>query len=328
MDTLTRAGTATSAAATPAAPVGPKPIATLKGHTGGVVALAFTRDRGTLAVAPRDGAGRVWDLNSGTPREKGLFGAGNQFHSLAFSPNSRYMVAGSGSLDGLVRVYDMEKTPREVLSLRAARGGIEAVTFSPDGRTIAAAGEDRMLRLWELTGDPKGGPRFELRGHMGTIRAIAFAPDGQGLATAADDGVRLWALSRIRCWERASFPHPCEVVSVAFAPNGRTLVTGGRDGIIRIWEPGNLKAVPRAELVNHSGPVRVLLVTPDSLTLVSVGDGPRVVNWDLASTRIRRDWDVPQGPIGALAITPDGRYMAIGRPDGPVEVCRIAEKRA
>ena len=135
-------------------------------------------------------------------------------------------------------------------------------------------------------------------------------------------------LSRIRCWERVSYPHPAGVVSVAFAPNRRTLVTGGSDGIIRVWDPASLKAVARAELVNHSGPVRVLQITSDSMTLVSVGDGPRVLNWDLPNTRLARDWDVPPGGIGALAITSDGRYLAIGRPEGAVDVCRIAEKRA
>ena len=45
MDILTPAAPATSA------PPAVKPIVSLKGHNGGVAALAFTPDRGTLAVA-------------------------------------------------------------------------------------------------------------------------------------------------------------------------------------------------------------------------------------------------------------------------------------
>lgn len=325
METLTHGGTATSAAPAPPAV---KPIVSLKGHAGGINALAFTPDRGTLAVAPRDGAGRIWDLNSSTPRDRGLFGGDSRFHALAYSPNARYLAAGTGAVDGLLRIFEVEKTPREVLGLRTGRGAVEVVAFSPNGRQVVAGGDDGTLRLWDLV-EAKNGPRAELRGHAGAIRALAFTADAQGIATAADDGtVRLWALSRIRCWERAKFPHPCDVASVAFAPNGRTLVTGGKDGIIRIWDPASLKGKPRAELVNHSGPVRALLITPDSLTLVSVGDGPRVLNWDLSGTRLIRDWDVPPGEIAALAVTPDGRYMAVGRPEGVVDVCRIAEKRS
>jgi WD40 repeat protein len=322
MDTLTPTAPVTSA------PPAVKPIASLKGHVGGVVAVAFTPDRGTLAVAPRDGAGRMWDLNSSTPRDRGLFGGEARFRSLAYSPNGRYLMTGSAAYDGLVRVYDVEKSPREVLVLRTGRGMVNAVGFSADGKQIAASGDDGTVRLWDLV-EARNGPRAELRGHTAAVRALAFASDGQGLATAGDDGsVRLWALSRIRCWERVAYPHPSGVVSVAFAPNRRTLVTGGADGIIRIWDPASLKSVPRAELVNHSGPVRLVHITSDSLTLVSVGDGPRVLNWDLSGTRLIRDWDVPPGAIGALAITSDGRYLAIGRPEGAVDVCRIAEKRA
>jgi WD40 repeat protein len=157
---------------------------------------------------------------------------------------------------------------------------------------------------------------------------MTFAPDGQGLATAADDGtVRLWAISRIRCWERVSLPHATEPGAVAFAPNARSLVTGSRDGVIRVWDPSSLKPTPRAELTGHTTPVRLLHVMSDSITLVSVADGPRVLNWDLPCCRTLREWDVDAGPPGGLALTPDGRYLAVGRPDGPVDVYRVAEKR-
>src|SRR5262245_17089829 len=38
-----------------------KPVINLKGHAGGVRALAFSPDRGLLAVASVDGPTRLWD---------------------------------------------------------------------------------------------------------------------------------------------------------------------------------------------------------------------------------------------------------------------------
>jgi WD40 repeat protein len=64
------------------------------------------------------------------------------------------------------------------------------VAFSPDGRTLASAGTDRTVRLWDpVTGQPTA----TLFGHTEIVFSVAFSPDGHTLATGSMDGtVRLW----------------------------------------------------------------------------------------------------------------------------------------
>jgi WD40 repeat protein len=317
----------------PAQPVPPtstaKPVATFKGHASRIVALAFSPDRSLLATAGGDGGGRLWEVG-GTPRERAKFGEGGaKLNSLTFSPNGRTLVAGSGSLDGRVRLIDVtEKAPKEIAILRGARGAVDAVAVSPDGKLVAGGGEDRTLRVWDLAPAVRVDPQIQLAGHTGPIRALAFAPDSQGVATAARDAtIRVWALGRIRSWERAVLPHPSEVECVAWSPDGKIIATACQDGIVRLWEPNAAKPTPWAELGIRLGAVHLLAFSSDKGILVTVSNELKVINWDPYTGQPLRGWDLPVGQTSSVALTLDGRYLAVGKPDGVVDVYRVAEKR-
>jgi WD40 repeat protein len=316
-------------------PTKPKPnpaslVVTLKGKPSGSSTLAFSPDRSLLATGGRDEVCRIWDIG-GNARERGAFEkVGGQYTSLAFSPNGRTLAAGSGSLDGSVWLFDVtEKMPREVATLRGARGAVDAIAFSADGKLIASGGEDRTLRVWEPGADFRCEARARLTGHTGPIKALAFSPDGQGVATAARDlTVRLWSLGRIRSWERAILTHPSHVCSMAWSPDGKTVATACQDGIIRLWDATALKPSPWAQFGGGSGEFRLLIGTPDNSMLVAVYDGLRVVKWEARTGRKLHEWDAVESSVAGVALTQDGRYLAVGRPDGTIGIYRVAEKRA
>jgi WD40 repeat protein len=90
-----------------------------------------------------------------------------------------------------------------------------SVAFSPDNTTLASAGEDNMIKLWNVQGrrllDSLSDTRTPSQG-------LAFSPDGAKLASSgADERVRLWDVK-----ERRRLGEPLEtggrVEGVAFLP--------------------------------------------------------------------------------------------------------------
>ncbi|EFL20307.1 putative WD-40 repeat protein [Streptomyces himastatinicus ATCC 53653] len=108
----------------------------------------------------------------------------------AFSPDAR-RIAVAATYQGKVSLWDGTlRTPLGTLSgtlSRATHGAREvptAMAFSPDGTTLAVAGEQGTLQLWDVASQQPLGPTLRTPGD--SILSLAFSPDGGTLYAAGE----------------------------------------------------------------------------------------------------------------------------------------------
>ena len=251
----------------------------------------------------------VWGTVNQDRTLKHVVNNGSGAYHLGFSRDGSHLA--TGSVDGLVRIWDVESWTLKQGPMTGHRSAVVFVAFSPDGTQIATAAGDRTVRLWDvITGNPIGEP---MTGHNGVVWTLAFSPDGTTLASGSEDTrVILWD---IRTGTMKGTPlqgHRWWVRSVVFTHDGRFLLSGSGDMNVRMWDAktGASFGAPLKERILGFAPSFVL--SPDGTRGIIASGAHDVTIWDIPATVNKA---LPPGHshhVFSVAFSPDDTLIASG----------------
>jgi WD40 repeat protein len=264
-----------------------------------------------IATASDDGTARVWDAATG--RQLLKVDDDGEVVVAKFTVDQKTLLTTGNA--GMLRQWQLP-AGELIRVIRVSDERIAGMALSPDGRSIATAGKDHFVRVWDVA---TGAKRFERR-LPGECQCVAYGPRGHTFA-AGDDAGHIWLFASVsgESLVMLTCDNGCAVESLAFAPASMLLASCGRHGRVRLWDMSKSWLLRNLDCDDRR--MWCVAFSPDGRSLVSGANDGRVLTWKVAAAHPARFMRGPPGEGGlSIAFSPDGGTLAVAGPDGTVSL--------
>jgi WD40 repeat protein len=299
-------------------------IRNLKGHSRLVTALAFCFDGTSLLSSSADHTLRLWDLRTNNEPDI-LRGHIDGVNAVAFSPDDK-MLASAG-IDRTVKLWDVS-SGTNLATLTGHTGPVTAVTFSSDGNTLCSCSLDQTIRFWNV----RERQQVALLQCPTELASLALSADGRTLVSGSGWWDDLNSPSNLRFWDirsrrlMASVSGATGMVHVlAFAPDATTLAVG----LLGDTSLELLDVTSKQVVFSSTNLGERFAFSPEGRTMAvqDSTDWDRIALLDLGTGRTTAKFETQGNTMRWMAMSPDGRTLAVSYADASIKLCNVATGR-
>ena len=274
-------------------------IANFDAHSNRVKSLIFTKDSKFIVSGGWDENVKIWKF-----KKKSLF------MNISFKPDyvnavclnfNSQIIAGHGTK---ISFYSMIYKRFEK-SFKAHDFQVSSLFLSKSGRFLASAGQDRLVKLWEMS-DLTLFKQFDLKID---ITSICLSVNDQSIIVGCENKTLKRILisgSEVKEYQA----HTDAVTCIKATTDNLYVITGGNDNDIRIWSLKERTNI--AVLRGHTDWINALFVIPNNSFLISGGSDKVVRIWNLKNYKCEYELKASKLEITSIGYFPMVNLLVTG----------------
>jgi periodic tryptophan protein 2 len=205
--------------------------------------------------------------------------------------------------NGIFSIYELP-TFTNIHTLSIASSPISNVTINKSGEWLAfGSTKTGQLLVWEHASESQ---ILKQSSHLDTMTSLSYSPDSNRIITGADDGlIKIWDVNS--GFHIATFTeHNSAVTASQYSRRGNILFTSSLDGSVRAWDMLRFR-----NFRTFTAPTRLsfssLAIDPSAeIVCAASHDSFDIHIWSVQTGQLLDQLAGHEGPISALAFTPDG----------------------
>lgn len=198
---------------------------------------------------------------------------------------------------------------------------------------LISGGRDKKLIMWKLNADTErnsqtfGTPFISLTGHSNFVSDLSLSTDNKFCLSASwDNSINLWYLTNGKLLKRISNNQSKKsIFATTFCSENRQIFSAGNDNKLTVWNTnGENKGISQDR--NHSDFITKIKHSPSQKNkfLASISLDGYVKLWTPNFTNLVTK-QVSTEPLYALAINPNGLFIATGGKDQLVRIWKASD---
>lgn len=256
------------------------------GHRDWVTSLHITAAGKAALTGSRDRTLRVWNLD--TDQASLILAGHTQFvRGVAIVADGTRAV--SYSADRTIRLWDIP-TGRVLRVLVDAQNERLLTSLRADNVLLNERGSAALIDVIDAT------ISFSCR--------VAASMDGKRVVLASEGGIHVWDLET----GHTAFEVVAELeaVTIAIDANARRALIGSRFGALRAWDFATAKTLHVLE--GHTSRILDSVISVGGARAISAAADDTIRVWDLATGRLLSGYAGPHGTVDTVAIAPEGEF--------------------